>query len=85
MRNSQVNGVVEKYLSGLEAQSAFQAALQRSLAGYQPSVFVDRLQQDRECQKVRNMPTKHAPPHVTEGTLTYIVTAGDLSHAAGAG
>ncbi len=55
VRDSQVEGGVAKYLSGLEAQPAFQAALQRSLAGLQPSDIVDCLQEDQARQKVRNM------------------------------
>ncbi len=86
MRASQVEGVVEKYLSGLEAQPAFQTALQRSLAGFQPSDIVDRLQEDQACQKVHKMPAIQLASHVyDDDTLTRGLTAGYLSHAAEAG
>ena len=82
----QVDGVIEKYLSGLEAQPAFQAALQRSLAGYQPSDVFDQLKQDRGRQEVRNMPAVSSAAHeLMEATLARVLTAGDLPHAAEAG
>ena len=86
VRDSQVEGVVEKYLSGLEAQPAFQAALQRSLAGYQPSDILDRLHKNQARQKVRKTLAILLASHVcNDDALTRGLTAGYLSHAAEAG